>query len=85
MVRLPYAPLASARHGIERFLVPGTCVGLQPSPGSALPVLCAPHGLEEMYAGLLRPNPLCPHLPLFRAKARSYKERWSWLQIQQEV
>lgn len=80
----PYSPLQSARNGIERFLVPCTCVGLQPSnaPSIAQPTLYAPYGLEELYAGLLQPNPACPHLPLFEAKAKSYRERWPWLTIQ---
>ena len=80
----PYAPLQSALNGIERFLVPCTCVGLQPSnaPSIAQPTLYAPYGLEELYAGLLKPNPACPHLPLFEAKAQSYRERWPWLTIQ---
>ena len=80
----PYPPLHSARHGIERFLVPCTCVGLQPAadPVVAEPTLYAPYGLKELYEGLLRPNPACPHLPLFRAKAESYRERWPWLSIQ---
>jgi hypothetical protein len=79
----PYAPLQSARNGIERFLVPCTCVGLQPAPdcGGKPPTLYAPYGLDELYAGLLRPNPACPHLPLFQAKAASYLERWTWLTI----
>lgn len=85
----PYTPLQSARHGIERFLIPGTCVGLRHLRGpaarhkGATPTLYAPYGLDELYAGLLRPNPQCPHLPLFKAKARSYRELWDWLQIQE--
>jgi len=80
----PYAPLQSARNGIERFLVPCTCVGLQPgAPGGGEPTLYAPYGLEELYAGLLKPNPACPHLPLFKAKAHSYRERWDWLEIRE--
>jgi len=80
----PYAPLLSARNGIERFLVPCTCVGLQPAAdlGTKEPTLYAPYGLEDLYAGLLKPNPACPHLPLFHAKAESYRERWPWLTIQ---
>lgn len=76
----PYAALTSARDGIGRFLVPCTCVGLQPAPSG--PALHAPYGLDELYAGILRPNPACPHLPLFDAKAASYQQRWPWLQIQ---
>lgn len=75
----PYTALASARDGIGRFLVPCTCVGLQPGTGG--PLLHAPYGLEELYAGILRPNPACPHLPLFEAKALSYQQRWPWLRI----
>ena len=79
----PYAPLQSARHGIERFLVPCTCVGLQPGgTPQTPPLLYAPYGLAELYAGLMRPTPACPHLPLFQAKADSYRERWPWLTIQ---
>jgi len=35
----------------------------------------------ELYQGLLRPNPLCEHRELLRAKARSYRARWPWLRI----
>lgn len=77
----PYTPLQSSRGGIERFLVPCTCVGLQPTGQGSAPALYAPYGLEELYAGLLRPNPACPHLPLFQAKAQSYRARWPWLTV----
>ncbi len=77
-----YPALASARDGIDRFLVPCTCVGLQAAAaGSGAPVLYAPNGLDDLYAGRLRPNPLCDHRPLFRDKARSYQARWPWLHI----
>jgi uncharacterized protein len=76
----PYAPLHSSRDGIERFLVPCTCVGLQPRLG-VTPLLYAPYGLETLYRGTLRPNPLIDHRELFRQKAASYRSRWDWLQI----
>ena len=79
----PYQALQSARSGIERFLVPCTCVGLQPAAETGTPTLYAPYGLQELYDGILKPNPLCPHLPLFQAKAASYRERWDWLSIRQ--
>ncbi|AYM98661.1 nucleotidyltransferase family protein [Acidovorax sp. 1608163] len=81
----PYEALQSASQGIERFLVPCTCVGLQPAARAAVPNLYAPYGLQELYRGILRPNPQCPHLPLFKAKAQSYRERWTWLDIQEMV
>ena len=75
-----YPALTSAQDGIQRFLVPCTCVGLQPQAGQA-PVLFAPYGLDDLYAGILRPNPLINHRELFHAKAQSYRARWPRLQI----
>lgn len=75
----PYPRLASAREGIDRFLVPSTCVGLRPAGDGW--ELYAPNGLDGLYAGVLSPNPLTDHRPLFRAKARAYLARWPWLSI----
>jgi hypothetical protein len=72
----PYAPLSSAKEGIDRFLIPGTCVGI-----NAYEVY-APNGLHLLYEGRLTINPLTPHQPLFIEKATSYQQRWSWLSIQ---
>jgi uncharacterized protein len=78
----PYPALTSARDGIDRFLVPCTCVGLQPltGPGGGTR-LYAPNGLDDLYAGILRPNPLCDHRTLYRDKAESYRARWPWLRL----
>ena len=77
----PYSALQSAEEGIGRFLVLGTCVGLRREhPGDALQ-LCAPYGLDDLFAGRLAPNPACDHRDLFLAKSRSYQARWPWLQI----
>lgn len=76
----PYATLNSSRDGIERFLVPCTCVGLQPDT-EGVPVLYAPYGLDTLYRGILRPNPLIDHRDLFQQKATSYRARWDWLRI----
>jgi uncharacterized protein len=74
-----YPRLASAREGIERFLIPSTCVGVRRTVEGL--ELHAPNGLADLYAGVLAPNPLTPHLPLFRDKAASYRSRWDWLQV----
>ncbi|MDR6536451.1 nucleotidyltransferase family protein [Variovorax soli] len=75
----PYPKLASAKDGIDRFLIPSTCVGLRRTATGY--DVYAPNGLELVYAGVLSPNPLTPHLPLFREKAASYKQRWGWLEL----
>ena len=72
----PYLPLQSARHGIERFLVPSTCVGVRPGE------VYAPYGLQDLYEGRLAMNPLVPHQDLFEGKAASYQRRWPWLTIE---
>lgn len=80
----PYEPLTSSQSGIDRFLVPCTCVGLQnrAESGELDLALYAPYGLDDLYQGVLKPNPLCNHAPLFAEKARSYQDRWDWLSIQ---
>jgi hypothetical protein len=68
--------LRSARDGIDRFLVPATCVGVRPGE------LYAPNGLALLYDGVLTMNPLMPHRELFERKAASYRARWPWLRVQ---
>ena len=71
----PCAPLRSSRDGIDRFLVPCTCVGVRPGE------LYTPYGLDALYRGELAMNPLTPHRDLFEAKAASYRARWPALTI----
>jgi uncharacterized protein len=76
----PYPQLRSAKEGIDRFLIPATCVGLR--PGQAGWEVYAPNGLPLLYDGVLAPNPLTNHRVLFEDKARSYRARWPWLRVQ---
>jgi uncharacterized protein len=75
----PYPQLRSSCDGIDRFLIPATCVGIRPL-GAGHQVY-VPNGLEILYAGRLAPNPLSDHRALFRNKAASYRSRWDWLEI----
>ena len=70
-----YDRLGSARDGIDRFLVPATCVGVRPGE------LYAPTGLGLLYDGVLTMNPLTPHGDLFERKVASYCARWPWLRV----
>jgi hypothetical protein len=70
----PYAPLASSKEGIARFLVLETCVGVRPAE------VHAPYGLSGVYAGTLSSNPLTPYPELFRNKVASYRSRWPHLE-----
>lgn len=71
----PYEALRSTRDGIDRFLVPATCVGVRPGE------IYTPNGLALLYAGVLTMNPLTPHRDLFEQKTASYRARWPWLQV----
>jgi len=71
--------LRNSREGIERFLVPCTCVGIRPA--QAAQEVCAPYGLDDLYAGRLAPNPLVPAPTLFARKVASYRARWPALQV----
>jgi hypothetical protein len=77
----PCGRLRSVREGIDRFLVPATCVGVRPDGAGGCEVY-APNGLDLLYAGRLQPNPLTDHRELYLAKARSYRARWPWLQVE---
>lgn len=72
-----YPQLASARDGIDRYLICCTCVGIEVLSGD----LYAPYGLEELVQGVLRINPRNAKPDLFQQKARSYQARWPWLKI----
>ncbi len=78
---VPYPQLVQSREGIARFLIRGTCVGMRPCGEGAFDVY-APYGLEEMYRGVLAPNPLRDAPALFRTKCASYRERWPWLVVE---
>ena len=73
----PYPQLHSAKQGVDRYLVAGTCIGLEIETGEVY----VPFGLEDVEQGVLRINPDHPEPELFGAKARSYQARWPWLRI----
>jgi hypothetical protein len=70
-----YPKLQSARDGIDRYLIAGTCIGLEVATGEVY----APYGLSDVEAGLLRINPLNHQPDLFDQKAKSYQARWPFL------
>ena len=73
----PCPPLHQACEGINRFLVGSTSVGLRQVGGHIQ--VHAPYGLDDLYQGILRPNPSVDHGPLYADKARDYQARWPWL------
>lgn len=72
-----YPRLQSTTDGIDRYLIAGTCIGLDVETGEVY----APHGLADTEQGILRINPKTPQPDLFEQKAKSYQARWPWLRI----
>lgn len=72
-----YPQLKSAKDGIDRYLIAGTCIGLDAETGEVY----APYGLADVEHGVLRINLKNPQPDLFDQKAKSYQARWPWLRI----
>jgi hypothetical protein len=72
-----YPRLASARDGIDRYLIAGTCIGIAAETRE----LFAPYGLADAAAGALRINPRNAQPAEFRRKAEEYRRRWPFLTI----
>jgi hypothetical protein len=72
-----YPRLQSAKDGVDRYLIAGTCIAMDPVTGEVY----APYGLTDIEQGLLRINPVNHQPDLFVQKARSYQARWPWLTI----
>lgn len=75
-----YPQLHAATDGIDRFQVRGTCLGVTPNGDGSIG-LHATYGVEDISAGILRRNPLCPDGERYLVKAESYRARWPWLTI----
>jgi hypothetical protein len=72
-----YPRLRSAKDGIDRFLIAGTCLGIDVMTGE----LYAPNGVQEVWNGILTINPRNPRPDLFLQKAEELLTRRPWLRI----
>jgi len=75
--KIDYPEMQSSKDAIGRYLATCTCVGME-ADGLRL---YAPYGLDELWAGVLRMNPVNPQPARFLEKAESYRTRWPWLTI----
>jgi hypothetical protein len=72
----PYAPLSSADEAIGRFVASAFAVGVRLLADDRLDV-CAPFGLEDVFAMRLRPNPSRSLSKGWAKTTASAKARWS--------
>jgi hypothetical protein len=79
----PYAPLASAKEALERFVSPLFSVGVRLEAHGALTVV-APFGLEDLFGLVLRPNPI-RRTAGFARTAASVTARWPEIRVEADT
>ena len=76
----PYAPLGSSAEALTRFVSRANAVGVRLDRRDQLHIE-APFGLEDLFAMLVRPNPLRPRSGQFDEIASAMQARWPEIQI----
>ena len=76
----PYAPLKSSAEALSRFTSTVFAVGVRLEPNDRL-TICAPFGLEDLFAMRLRPNPV-RRGGGFQRTAEAAQRRWPELVIE---
>ncbi len=72
-----YPRLTSVEDGIDRYLIACTRVGIRVKDRKVY----APDGLDDLWNGVLRMNPMNPQPEMFAKKCVDYRSRWPWLTI----
>lgn len=75
----PLAPYPSATAAIATYPTTATSVGVRPA-GDGME-LCAPFGLADMWAGVVRPNRVLVTEAVYRAKAARWQSMWPGLTV----
>jgi hypothetical protein len=75
----PYTPLSCSAEAPSRFVSPMFAVGVKLEPDDSMTVV-APFGLEDLFARVLRPNPMRGERSFPRIAA-SAKDRWPEIEV----
>ncbi|MFT3809399.1 MAG: nucleotidyltransferase family protein [Micropepsaceae bacterium] len=76
----PYAPVANATEGLERFLAPCCAVGIRRKGGRV--EIAAPFGLADVFAMVIRPNELTTGpQDQYESKAARWKSKWPEIRV----
>jgi hypothetical protein len=76
----PYPPIATSAEAIARFACTTHCVGLQLRMNDEI-TLCAPYGLQAIFAFQLVPNPVMDNRATHAAKAERQQRHWPELTV----
>jgi hypothetical protein len=77
---ISYAPLSSADEAITRYSSVAHSVGVRLSNDDRLDV-CAPFGLDDIFAMIVRPNRVLRNKPAYEKKAARAKSLWPELTV----
>lgn len=74
------APYRSTEDAIDHFVSTTCCFGITTDEGGT-DVVYAPHGFDDLFAGILRPNPRLPMQHVYEAKAARWTTEWPNLTV----
>jgi hypothetical protein len=77
---VPCPPFASAEAAIDAFVATTCCLGVRQEADGRWRVY-APHGLEDVFGLVLRPNPVLAPREVYETKAARWRERWPELTV----
>jgi len=73
-------PFHGAEEAIGTWPTTATCVGVRRESGQL--TVCAPFGLDDLFAGIVRPNRALVSNAVYTEKARRWKTAWPLLRIE---
>ncbi len=77
---VPCAPHTSTEAAIDSFAATTCCLGIRLDSDGRWRVY-APHGLADVFALVVRPNPVLAPRDVYEAKTRRWRERWPELTV----
>jgi hypothetical protein len=76
---VPCPPYASTEAAIDSFASTTCCYGLRSQRGQ--PVVYAPHGYDDLFNFVIRPNPVLAPRSLYETKAARWQQLWPRLTV----
>lgn len=76
----PVKPFRSTEDGIDHFVSTTCCFGAR-SENDGTTTVYAPHGFDDVFAGVIRPNPLLPMRHVYESKAARWTSIWPHLTV----
>ncbi|MGY1711246.1 nucleotidyltransferase family protein [Geodermatophilus sp. SYSU D00758] len=77
---VPARPFTSSRDAVDHFASTTCCLALTSAAG--VPELYAPHGLADVFARRVRPNPVLAPRQVYESKARRWAGEWPTLVVE---